>query len=58
MGPKGEEMKLKDSHEKCSYSCCGALGSHVLILLCGPNILPDYNSHHTSQSRADLPPSV
>lgn len=60
MGPKEEEreMKLKDFHVKCSYSCCAALGSHVLVLLCGQNTLPDYISHHTSQSRADLIPSV
>lgn len=50
MGPKEEEreMKLKDFCVKCSYSCCAALGSHVLILLCGQNTLPDYISHHTS----------
>lgn len=60
MGPKEEEreMKLKDFCVKCSYSCCAALGSHVLILLCGQNTLPDYISHHTSRSRADLLPSV
>lgn len=36
-GAKEEEweMKLKDFHLECSYSCCAALGSHILILLCG-----------------------
>lgn len=42
------EMKLKDFCLECSCSCCTALGSHVLILFCGKNILPDYISHHTS----------
>lgn len=57
MGSKQEEMemKLKDFHLKCSYGCSAALGSHIFILLCGQNMLPDHFSHHTFQSRADLP---
>lgn len=62
MGPKEEEreMKLKDFHVKCSHSCCAALGSQVLILLCGqtscqitfPITLPkaELISHHLFNS--------
>lgn len=36
-GAKEEErdIKLKDFHLQCNYSCCAALRSHVLTLLCG-----------------------